>query len=330
MPTFQLTDDRAVSIPAAPLAVRVHSAAGSQQQEVGVAVFRDDRMVEGDEVRRPAAGEIRLIVVSVAGRMMLRLQPQGGRSFPSNTVVEVNLSSEFSRSSDPYRVVLTNVDLSGLPWRDVAELVPDGQMVKVRMIAAEGNLLRGVAKEAHDAARAALGRESLPAGDVVDLRVVVDATASMLAWASSGLLGAVMDAVGGIDHVIGKDDVLDVRLTSDRSWRRVAADEAGRIAEEILKGPRLTGVLDAPPPAPDRTATLLITDLCPDDWSLGPRDCCVVLCQREAASLVGAGPRVVPVSPSWNSEAIIEDDDLTALVTGVLGFVLTDTVLKGA
>jgi hypothetical protein len=330
MPTFQLTDDRMVSIPAAPLAVRVYLASGSGRSGIEVAAVRGSKPVETDEVRRSTGGEIRMILVSVAEVMVLRLQPQEGRSFPPNTMVELNLSAEFSRSSDPYRVVLSEVDLSGLPWRDVAELSPNGPMVQIRMLAGEGTLLHGIAKEAHDAARVVLQRDSLNPEDVVDLQVVVDSTASMISWAENGLLGAVMDAVGGIDHVIGKDSLLDIRLSKDHAWRRISADDASLLARELIDAPRLTGLLGNTPVATEHTATILVTDMCPSDWAPGPRDCCVVLCQREAAPLLAHGVQVVSVSPPWDASKVIEDDELVSFVSGVLTAVLPETVLEGA
>jgi len=329
MPSYQLAQGRTVSIPAAPLAVRVHSGAPGPAAQVRVVAVRGSAPVNEAEIRRPPGAEIQLIVVKPTDALVLRLEPESGPSFPPDKFVDVVLAAEFTRNSDPHRVLVNGIDLSGLPFKDVIQISPKDSSLEIGTLSGFAPRLHGLAKQAHDAARALLQRDTLPAEDVIDLRVIIDASASMTPWASSGLLGAVLDVVGGIDHVIGHDDMMDIRMSTDASWRRISADEASALATELIDGPRnCLPTPELPPPA-DRTATILVTDLVPTGWNPGARECCLVLADRESVALVAAGLRTIAVSPPWDvHNAVLDDAGLNRLVAGVLDAIVPDSLIR--
>ena len=328
MPTYQLTGDVAVSLPNAALAARIHLPAHSVITTANIVPVRDGRIVTTAETRKPPGGAIQLILDGLAEPLTLRLCPDGGASFPAGAVIELSLSAEFTRSSDPYRVVLSAIDLSGLPWFDAVEVVPASSTLSVRRLGGHEEPLHGVAKEAHDAARAVLRRDALDPDEQIDLQVVVDGSASMGRWARSGLLGDVLQAVGGIDHVIGRDHLLDIRLSSDRQWRRISAEAASDVVSDILDGPLRSAVLGAWPASTEQVATIMVTDMTPADWSPGPRDCCVVLCPPETRELLAEGPKVVALSPRWDGAERLDETAVAALVAGVMASVIPADEMK--
>jgi hypothetical protein len=330
MPTYQLTGDAAATIPAAALAVRVHLPGDSGIEPPGIVPMRDGRVVVTAEIRRPPGSGIPLIVDGLTAPLTLRLRAQGSASFPAGTIVDLSLTAEFTRSADPYLVRVAGIDLSGLPWYDVAELTPTSTTLSIVRLDGSDEPLHGIAKEAHDVARTLLRSDALDPESEVDLQVVVDGSASMLRWAANGLLGEVLQAIGGIDHVIGHDRVLDIRLTSERQWRRISADEASAVVDDILAGPRRTEVVHTWQASTERAATVVVTDMTPPGWDPGRRDCCVVLCPADAQQLLATGQRVVAVSPEWEgAERMMDEAGVAALVGGVLEAVLLGHGTKG-
>lgn len=331
MPTYRLTEGPTVVVPAETFALRVRS------QTPGVTALisatRDQVDVAEPEVRRPPGQEIQLVIGRLNEPLVLALKPADGTVFPAGCVLDVSLSGEFSRSTDPHRIIVgsvdadqtfhTGVDVSGLPQHAVLELTPTVTTLSVRAFVGRDRLPEGLAKKAHDVARSLLQRDRLTAADTVDLKVIVDSSASMRQWAENGLLGKSLDLIGGIDHVIGGDSALDIRLSHSRDWLLVSADRASKFASDLLSGPFRTGLVEPLPAGDQRTATLLVTDIVPRDWDPTPRNCCVVLCHSGAETYLATGPGVVGITadtedPEFPGAATAITDTVAAILHAVL------------
>lgn len=307
-------------LPAKPLRVRV-TTSGTQPLELAL-VTRDGASLQPGSCL--PGGQPGVVIIPRIGPepVQLRVRRAGAGPFPSDTVLTVTITAESRAEVDPAAVVLTGVDISGLEAADLVELSAGAQGITATALTADASPLPGLAGAAANTVRALI-RAGRLSSTGLDLEVLVDASASMLAWSRDGSIDAVISVLAGMDHLLGQMDGLDVRLATAQSpWRTVAAADAGTLTTQELE--RLAPQSGFRPaqflPHADRRR-IVVTDARP--WGQpAEASVVVVLAFADAAHTLRLDrPDIVPVLVDGLSipEQLTSDPDaLPRLVTSVL------------
>jgi len=337
MPTYVLRPGDVCAVPNEPLSLAFDG--GAAAVATMVTPVRADGPVGAPEViRHPRGAAAVLTLNKPTAPLTLRFSPTVAEHFPSGMSLNLSLFSP-SASSDPVRVSVGDVDPSGLPFLDAVDVVPmpDGslqlQVLGKKPVAVAdddhtnpGLPVAGLAKLAVDATREALGQAVLKADDMVDLRIVVDASASMLPWTDNGSLAAALAILGGVDNVIGRDSELDVRLSTDRqdAWEKIHPNQVGeKIAARLQSTTRTSGFHAPAALAHGPWAQVVLTDLVPSDWNPGPKDCCLLLCRSTGVDVLASGDHVVALDTDDVIDEVWADSQrLSRVVRGILAVAL--------
>ena len=267
MPTYVLEGTAPVRLTRG--AVSVHISA------TGAPVVTDATSPAGPvAVIRPAPHL--LVIPRLDGRTVIRIaHADGGVAFPAGSSVALTLGVDRPGVSDPDRVMLPAVDVSGLLSRDLVELDGDGASILVRALGThDESPLPELASRARAAARQVLGVDRVPAAQEVMLVVAMDGSASVRRLAGTGAVDAVLDVLRGIARVIALDgEVTRVALVGDTtSWVGAGAGRTPLEAAvaELRAAPAEIGFRSVQPGlrrlAPDENVVVyVITDEIPTD-----------------------------------------------------------------
>lgn len=268
MRTYILNDHDRASIARLPLRV---SAATQARSDSVVLTSRCGELTDPSAIR-PAP--LLMILPTVAERTLIRVEPRNGLGvFPEGTVVSITLQTD-ALGADVDTVHIHAVDVSGLTHRDLAavDVESDRRLGVSALNAVEDVVLPELAAAARGEARAALEVDRVPDGYAVNLVIGIDTSASMAPAIAEGSVGAVLDVMTGLSHVIGWNKRFDVCLLADRPrWLPdVTADElASTATREIVAVGLGCGFRSTPPelmhPHGQRTVTYVVTDGPPPD-----------------------------------------------------------------
>jgi len=268
MPTYLLDGDSEARISAAPLSV-ILGTTGNQ------AAFLLEAASDSElPVITPKPGM--LVLPRISGRTALRVRPVGAQAFPEGSVVSLTITLNNQSDPDPERIVVSQVDVSGLSHRDLVILEPlDGFISARSSLARFDTALGDLALQARVATRELLGVEHVDATSAINVVVAIDASASMLGLTRDGFVSAIVDVLVGVSQVVSPGrDVSAAIVTSSVRWIESASasglSAAVRAAQE--ETPLTTGFRSAHPGligrAPDQnTVTYIVTDGVPADYA---------------------------------------------------------------
>lgn len=220
---------------------------------------------------RPARGL--MILPSVVDRTVVLVEPRAGLAmFPPGTVVSLTLQSD-PPGPDADTVLVHAVDVSGSTQRELALVEVAGPGLAVSAVDAQADVdLPELAAAARSEARRWLGRDRVPDGAGVDLVVGIDTSASMAPALADGSVGAALEILAGLWHVVGRDRRFEICLTGDRPcWLPETPVEtlAATTTAEIMQGGLGCGFRSAAPELernhPRRAVTYVVTDGPPAD-----------------------------------------------------------------
>lgn len=273
MTTYVLRSGSDVVLDAGPLVAGVRS----EVADVGHRWSARGATVEPPTIVRPD----RIVLPAITEPTVLRILPDGEDRFGPQTIVSLSLGHDRG-GEDADRVLMDDLDLSGLTHRDLVELVPDGQRIKIiglRTVA--DTRLSPVAEAARDAAREILGVPQVAPEHATDVEMVIDTSASMRPAFGDGSVVATCEVLAGVGVVVAPDRRITAtagslgRTTVARTTPdRLAADVAAALADPSLS----TGFRSAPATesGPDSGWTVIISSGVPADWQPAPR-CSVVI-----------------------------------------------------
>lgn len=222
----------------------------------------------------PSARAVELPEVGEA--VVLRVTPAGGDAFPDNAAVTVVVRTSRTDDGAEDTVTVSNVDVAGRSFRDVATVAQeDERTLRVRRLVGADTPLGPVAAQARAIARGLLGFEGRGEqhGGPVDVLVLVDTSASMVAATLDGRLEAAVDTVVGVAQVLVPGRTPVVRLTGGEAPTVEAAPPAElagatvRAAAGCARGSGFRSVV-AGRQAPARTLVYVVTDDVPADVAL--------------------------------------------------------------
>ena len=268
MPTYLLDGDSEARISDAPLSVVLGTAANQ-------AAFLLEAVAEDAlPVITPKPGM--LVLPKLSTRTALRVRPVGAQVFPENSVVSLTVTLNNQSDPDPERIVVSQVDVSGLSHRDLVILEPvDGYIQARSSLATFDTTLGDLALQARVATRELLGTEHVDGTSAINVVVAIDASASMLTLTRDGLVSAVVDVLVGVSQVVSPGrDVSAAIVTSSVRWveSATASGLSAAVRQAQEETPLTTGFRSAHPAligrAPDQnTVTYIVTDGVPADYA---------------------------------------------------------------
>lgn len=214
--TYILDDDDRVTIGRRPVTVTVTGRDATGRVVPEGTVLLEARIGEAPArtARRPRPSV--LVLPRVEEPVVVRVLPGQGRPlFPEGTILDVTLRTERSRGADEDVVVVRDVEVSGLTFRDLlaVEALDDTRLRVTALNAVSDPQIPPLAQAARAAARHRLGVER--AAQAHDLLVAVDMSASMAPRFRDGSVPAVVDVVVGLSQVIGHGRDLGVVLLAE-------------------------------------------------------------------------------------------------------------------
>lgn len=211
MPTYVLEGNGDVTVGVGALTVHVVAVGATGTGRIAVALTDAGAPIAGVIAPRPGM----LVVPMPAGHSAVRVSPVGAAAFPAGTVLGVTLVVD-ERLPDPDRIVLANVDVSGLPHRDLATLDVTGAKLTARAAAVESAaVLSELATAARIATREILSVDRVGAESAVNVTVAVDGSASLEARWRDGTLAALVEVLLGVADVIAAGRSVEVALVTD-------------------------------------------------------------------------------------------------------------------
>ena len=336
MPRLTLRPGETYTVGSDPLSI---SASGSAVGALRVTPVRESGALGADEIIRHSKDSTAILTLQhLIEPVTIRLEPASATRFDSGQTIMLSLRS--LTSGDQTVIVLTEVDLSSLQKYDILNIIPTanghlelhalGKRWHNSYELGDGSddptpeaPLGGIVKIAHDVARAKFDAGK---GSTIDLRVVVDASASMTKWMSDESLTVALSILGGIDYALGKDHTLDFRLSTDppKTWKRLLPNEVGDVVTEQLRSTiRTSGFVAPESSSRPNEAQVVVTDLVPVAWNPAARDCCLLLCRPESIGVLDKGQNVIAmnVAITANPDKIAEHvtDIATRIVDIVMG-----------
>jgi hypothetical protein len=272
--SYILKDDDRVTIARRPVKVTVtgRTAAGRPLPEGSVLLT-----AQAGEARAPGVVNPRpshMVLRSIEGVTVVRVLPgQGAEAFPQGTILNLTLQTDGSRDVDGDLVVVRDVEVSGLPVRDLLEIAEHDATrlsVTARKVVRDEQL-GPLSEAARAAARHQLGVERTAEGR--DLHVAVDMSASMAPRMRDGSVRAVVDVVVGLSQVVGADRALAVSLLADPP-RPVTADTPAALSVQTAREMEASGLgcgFRSVPPGSGvspETVVYVVTDAVPADVAM--------------------------------------------------------------
>lgn len=164
------------------------------------------------------------------------------------------------------RINLVDLDVGGHRILDACLLQVVGSTTRISVMAGHDARVPPVVRQVQrlTAEMLQLRSNKLRADESRDIAVCVDGSSSMRPWLDSGHLPALVQAVAGMDHVVGHDDKIDFRVAGSRTnWRMaVAVDVADNLEREFEVIGSVSAVDLWLPPPPGRT-WFVVTDHLP-------------------------------------------------------------------
>jgi len=272
--SYILKDDDRVTIARRPVKVTVtgRTASGSPLPEGSVLLTAQVGETRAQHVVNPRPSH--MVLRSVKGVTVIRVLPgQGHAAFPQGTILSLTLQTDGTRDVDGDLVVVRDVEVSGLPVRDLLEIAEHDAArlsVTARKVVRD-EPLGPLSEAARAAARNQLRVER--AAESRDLLVAVDMSASMAPRLKDGSVTAVVDVVVGLSQVIGRDRRLSVSLLADPT-RRVTADSPATLAAATAREANASGLgcgFRSVPPGSEvnpETVVYIVTDAVPADVAM--------------------------------------------------------------
>jgi len=228
--SYILKDDDRVTIARRPVKVTVtgRTATGSPLREGSVLLTAQVGDTRAPNVVNPRPSH--MVLRAVEGVTVVRVLPgQGLAAFPQGTILSLTLQTDGSRDVDGDLVVVRDVEVSGLPVRDLLEIAEHDATrlsVTARKVVRD-EPLGPLSEAARAAARNQLRVERT--AESRDLLVAVDMSASMAPRLKDGSVTAVVEVVVGLSQVIGADRRVSVSLLSEPT-RSVTTDSPAALA----------------------------------------------------------------------------------------------------
>jgi hypothetical protein len=211
MPTYVLQGNGDVTVGVGAVTIQVVALGETGPGRIAVALTRAGSPVDGVIAPRPGM----LVVPMPSGRSVVRVSPVGAAAFPAGTVLGLALVVD-ERLPDPDRIVLANVDVSGLPHRDLATLEVTGAKLTARAAAVESAaVLSELATAARIATREILSIDRVGPDSAVNVSAVVDGSASLEPRWRDGTLAALLEVLLGVADVVAADRSVDAALVTD-------------------------------------------------------------------------------------------------------------------
>lgn len=263
MVMYLLNGGEQVGLPTRPLVVRLQ--AGGP--------MGDHRLVASVPDGQPLALQRQGMIVlpRISQPTTVRLFPALGLElFPPQSLLTVVVGPDGADPDADY--ISLAVDVSGLPQRELVLIEPAGSTLQVTALGRRLDpKLSPHAEAARDVARELLGVPFVPTTQAVDIRIGVDTSASMRAYATDGTLEAVLETLAGVASVIDPNGTLEAvlcgrlatRLKGEPIDRFGTVTTAAVLAQPLVTGSR-SATLDT-----DRadTITYLVSDGVPADLS---------------------------------------------------------------
>lgn len=264
MATFVLDGKASATLPRRPVAVSMSTSGSSRSSSARLSV----RSV-GAPPRVVQQSSDLLILPRVDAQITVIAVPDAGRErFDQGTVLHVTFGPDSSADSAADVVQLTPRDVSGLSFIELATVEPfaeDSILVKTRLALPDASL-PVLAARARVACRGVLRVDQVDDSATVDVRCVVDTSASMAAAFASGAVAACGDIIAGVGAVVGSAPQVDLALAGPAAEAGLAVDGAG-LGDALVSGPASGYGLAADPSAPypprpvgNRTLTIVVTD----------------------------------------------------------------------
>jgi len=268
MPTYVIDGNAEVSIGAETLTAQLGSIGGGNAFRLQIVA--NDKDVAGSITPRPGM----VVLPRLTERAAVRVYPVGATVFPDATIVSLTLDADSRGSADPERIVLTQLDVSGLTHRDLVILEPrDGRIFARSSFLAVDYALGELAVQSRVATRGVLGVEGVDPTSAINLVLAIDGSASMLRRSRDGSVGALLEVFLGISQVVSPDRSVRAALVTDEVvWATPDSLSAlgAAVSELQERTPLASGIRLAHPgllsTSPDEnTVTFLITDAVPPD-----------------------------------------------------------------
>lgn len=276
MPTHMLDGPGRARLPRRPVtaSLSVSGSAGGVRLEAHSEGSEDAAAI----LPRPST----MIMPNVQSHTVIRLVPEGEeRVFPDGTTVRLTIGTEATSEHEDELVVLSELDVSGLSFRDVAALDVVHEVLEVSaMGVVRDTVLTSLAVSARAAARTVLGVDRVPDEASVNLVLAVDMSASMGPAIRNGSVAALAEVLFGLSHVVAAGKRLEVCVLGEEViWApRAPADQLAAAAIEIIREraysigsrasfPALRGVVPG-----ESTAVFVLTDGLPSDVAALERD----------------------------------------------------------
>ncbi|WP_062530248.1 hypothetical protein [Demequina rhizosphaerae] len=327
MPTYILEGDRAVPVPRGPVLIAI-------AERSGAALTTGVRLVAraGD---RPAAvfdaGHDQIVVTDIPAPVTISIAAPDGMAVSADSDYVITATVE-DGSGDPQVVVVPSVRAAGLESMGVLVLTPIGDTVSVARVpgGVASLALTGLARDAQVAARRMVRADQLPDGHAVSPSLVVDGSASMLPWISSGAVGRAVDAVVGVCDVIAPGITLTCQIEGHSPQAVSAADPStlGARVTAALEGVPLARGFSFESASPEGAARnavrYVVTDAVPtslprDAEGQGPSRIHLVVLGDPLAAQLQPDPHLsMTVIPEFGAEGDWRPDDLVAVVGSLI------------
>lgn len=262
MATYVLDGKASASLPRRPLAITL-STTGTDTSD-GVRLSAQNRA--GEPVRAVATSPRLMILPRVDDEIVVVAVPDGGRTqFDQGTVLHVTFGPDATDDHAADIAQLSPRDVSGLSFIELATVAPgpgDTLQIKTRLALPDA-ALPPLAAMARVASRGVLRTDRISETAVVNMRCVVDTSASMLGLFESGAVAACADVVAGIGAVVSEGPTVSLVMAGGGAGA-TSIVEGAALGESLTTAP--TGGYGLAPDlgtiaAPSgRTLTVVITD----------------------------------------------------------------------
>ena len=297
--TYILDDDDRATVGRRPVTVTVtgRDGAGRPMPEGSVLLAARAGDVPAQGALRPRPSM--MVLPRIEERTVVRVLPGQGRDvFDEGTILNLTLRTDRTRDADEDVVVIRDVEVSGLGFRDLlsVEVADHARLTVTALNAVADKPLGRLSAAARAAARHRLGVERTD--EPTDLLVAVDMSASMAPAFADGTVAAVVDIVVGLAQVTGFGRDLQVWLLGEQAVRVPAPDEPTELATATMSAIAATGLgcgfRSAPAGIPDgrEQVVFVVTDAVPPDAG-----------ELRAARLRGQDRRLVVVDRGLPSRA---------------------------
>ncbi|GGK99789.1 hypothetical protein GCM10007382_19670 [Salinibacterium xinjiangense] len=270
MPTYVLEPNTPAKLEAnRPLRFQVH--AGALTGEVLFAATD----VTGAPLGRTVTRRGTLVIPKLADYTSVTVSRLSGGVFPANTVLDLTIAYEGALHADAVTLV-AKIEVSGIPSRQLAALrVADGVVSVVYEDESNGERppLTGLALLAQLATREILGVSAVDPTAAINMAVVIDGSASMLAPTNDGGVGALVEVLAGLSSVVAPNRTVRAALVGNAvEW--IISDSRATLAADVrraqISATLSTGFRSADPGLighrPDEnTVTWVLTDGLPSD-----------------------------------------------------------------